>query len=229
MRRDLIIGLFASVCLHGGFGWGPQIWASLFPKTRADVVQADVVQIELFVPEPLPEVPPDPTDPAEEQPPDLSTIAPPSLLDVPGDVKPESFTEVMAPPPPPDMGKPDPNMKSIPTGNFHSGRVVSDLDKIFDLKDLDQHPSPRGIHSPPVYPSEMKRQGITGEVVLLYVVDANGDVRDVTVVSSSHREFETPAIQAVQKWKYRAGRRAGKSVNVRVQIPIKFNMNDDEF
>jgi protein TonB len=209
-------------------GWGPQIWAALFPEKKDQASQGEVAVLELWIPPPLPEVPPDPTDPADEPPPDLSTIAPPSLMDVPGDVKVDSFVEAMTPPPPPDMGKPDPNMKTIPTGNFHSGRVTSNLGQIFDLKDLDQQPSARGMHGAPVYPSEMKRNGITGQVIVLFVVDANGDVRDVTIVSSTHREFETPAIQAVQKWKYRAGRRAGKAVNVRMQIPFQFNMSEDE-
>jgi protein TonB len=117
---------------------------------------------------------------------------------------------------------------TIPPGPPGGGRVTSNMGQIFDLKDLDQQPSPRGMRAEPQYPFEMKRQGINGEVTLQFLVDPQGDVRDVVVIKSSHREFESPAIQAVQKWKFRPGRKGGKAVTTRMQIPIAFNLNEDE-
>ena len=227
MRRDLIIGLLASVLIHGGMGWGTNIWAALFPKKSGGDAQTQVAQVTLWVPPPLPEIPPDPDELVDLKE-DLATLAPPSLLDVPSDVRVDSFVEVMAPPPPPTLGKPDPGMMTVPRGDFGQGRLQSDLGHIFNLADLDQQPEPRGMRAIPVFPSEMKRQGITGEVTVEFIVDAQGDVRDVTVKSSTHREFETPAIQAVQKWKFRPGKRAGKAVSVRINQPISFKLNEDE-
>jgi len=176
----------------------------------------------------LPEIPPDPTDAADEQQQDVATVAPPSLLDVPGDVHPDSFTEVMAPPPPPSLGKPDASMMTVPKGNLSGGRVSNNLGQIFNLSDLDQQPDVRGIRAEPVYPTEMKRQGVSGNVVLEFIVDSNGDVREPQAVSSSHREFESPAIQAVLKWKFRPGKKGGKNVNTRMRIPIEFNLADED-
>jgi protein TonB len=231
MRRDLIIGLALSICIHGGLGYGEKIYAWVFKSGQKIVTQqTQATEVEIWTaPEEIPEVPPDPTDPSDEEPAvDVATIAPPSLMDVPGTVQVDSFTQTMAPPPPPSLGRPDGGTMTIPKGPPGGGRVNSNMGQIFDLKDLDQQPSPRGMRAEPQYPFEMKRQGINGEVVLQFLVDSQGDVRDVVVIKSSHREFESPAIQAVQKWKFRAGRKGGKAVTTRMQIPIAFNLNEDE-
>lgn len=229
MRRDLIIGLVLSLCIHGGLGYGEKLYGMLFgPGKPKAVQQQQTTEVELWVAPEMPEVPPDPTEALDEPAVDVSTIAPPSLMDVPGNVTAESFTETMAPPPPPNLGAPTGATMTIPKGPPGGGRVSGNLGQIFDLKDLDQQPSVRGIRAEPQYPFEMKRAGIPGEVVLQFIVDQNGDVRDVVVIRSTQREFEAPAIQAVQKWKFRPGRKGGKPVSTRMQIPIAFNLNEDE-
>ncbi len=72
----------------------------------------------------------------------------------------------------------------------------------------------------------MRRAGITGDVNVGFIVDSDGNVRDAYPISSSHREFEVPAVQAVSKWKFRPGRRGGKAVNTRMSVPIVFSFND---
>jgi protein TonB len=37
-----------------------------------------------------------------------------------------------------------------------------------------------------------------------------------------------PAVQAVQKWKFKAGRKGGKAVKVRVSQLIEFNLEDSK-
>jgi len=227
MRKGLIIGLLVSLLIHGGLGWGPQLWARLFPVKHKQTAETQVAELTLWVPPPLPEVPPDPTEAQDDQK-DIATLAPPSLMDVPSEVKPESFTEAFTPPPPPSLGKPDPNMKVVPTGNFAAGRVQNTLGQVFNLADLDQKPEFRGIPAKPVYPSEMRRTNTTGMVDLNFVVEADGTTSEISVASSTNREFETPAIQAVQKWRFSPGKKGGKNVRTKMHIPIQFNMNDDE-
>lgn len=229
MRRDLIIGLALSICIHGGLGYGETIYGWVFGPAKAPKVQqTEKVDVEIWQAPEMPEVPPDPTEANDEPAVDVAAIAPPSLMDIPGNVQVDSFTTQMAPPPPPSLGRPDGGTMTIPKGPPGGTGVKNVLGTIFDLKDLDQQPAPRGIRAEPVYPFEMKRQGIHGDVVLQFLVDPNGDVRDVIVIRSTHREFESPAIQAVQKWKFRPGKKGGKNVTTRMQIPIAFNLNDDE-
>ena len=145
----------------------------------------------------------------------------------PDGAKTGSSSEVTVPMPPPIVDQPDSSTVKVPADYF-GGPVLKSLGQIFDLKDLDSPPMERGIRATPVYPAEMKRQGISGKVTLSFIIDDNGHTRDITVHDSTNREFETPAIQAVQQWKFRPGRKDGKAVATRLQIPIAFNLRDKD-
>ena len=69
----------------------------------------------------------------------------------------------------------------------------------------------------------MKQAGAGGEVVVDFVVDASGKVHNAFVASSSQREFEAPAIEAVSKWEFDPGQMRGRAVNTHMQVPIVFN------
>jgi protein TonB len=222
MRRDLIIGILVSILVHGGLGLGSVIFK---PHAKKATKTDDVPTIELMkMPEVEPDEPP-PTDNPEPAP-DVSSIAPPSLADVPGNVQLDSFVQQMQPPPPPDLGKPT-GVISIPPGRPNTGGIGKGLGDIFDLKNLDQPPAPK-FQAKPVYPFEMRRAGITGEVTVGFIVDSNGDVQQAYAVKSTQREFEAAAIQAVSKWKFRPGKLHGKNVNTRMQVPIVFSISADE-
>jgi protein TonB len=224
MRRDLIIGILVSVFLHAAFGFGGQL---MKPKPKAKVVEEEPPAIEVLVPPPVEPEEPELVDLEDQQTAqDNTSLAPPSLADTPSVVQLNDFTQTVQPPPPPTLGRPT-GVMNIPAGRPGTGAIASKIGEVFNLRDLDQKPEPRGVRAQPVYPFEMKRAGIPGEVVLRFVVDTNGDVRDVEVISSTQREFESPAVQAVLKWKWKAGRKGGKPVNTRMQIPINFNLNDE--
>ena len=69
--------------------------------------------------------------------------------------------------------------------------------------------------------------GISGEVLVDFIVDTNGDVRNAFAAHSSQREFEATAVQAVTKWKFRPGRKNGHAVFTHMQVPIVFTLNED--
>lgn len=77
----------------------------------------------------------------------------------------------------------------------------------------------------PEYPFSMRLSGNRGKVVLQFVVDPNGDVVKVEVVSSSHPDFEAPAVEALLKWKFKPGLKDGRPVFARMQVPIIFLLN----
>lgn len=217
MNKDLIIGLLVSVAVHL-LALNPFAGKQPPPKREA-VVKEEVVQMEM---PPLP-------DEEEEKPKELdeepveNVMAPPSLIDLPTVVPVNAFTQPLQPPPPPGLvaSKGAINIPVNPPGaNF--GRGIKDL---FDINNLDQKPVGR-VQNPPQYPYEMSRAGISGEVVVEFIINSAGDVVDTRVVRSSHREFEVPAMQAVQKWKFKPGRKGGKAVATRVSQLIEFNLED---
>lgn len=217
MNKDLIIGLVVSVAVHL-LALNPFAGKQAPPK-RVSVKEETVVQME------MPELPPEEEEKVEElqDEPMENVLAPPSLVDLPTVVPVNAFTQPLQPPPPPGMtaAKGAINIPVNPPGaNF--GRGIKDL---FDINNLDQKPVGR-VQNPPQYPYEMSRAGISGEVVVEFIINANGDVVDTRVIRSSHREFEVPAMQAVQKWKFKAGRKGGKNVATRVSQLIEFNLED---
>jgi RNA polymerase sigma factor (sigma-70 family) len=101
------------------------------------------------------------------------------------------------------------------------------LGQVFDISALDQTPAPR-FQARPQYPFEMRRAGITGETVVDFVVDFNGDVVDAFAVRSSRQEFEAAAVAAVSKWKFKPGKKDGREVMTHLQVPIVFTLSGDE-
>jgi protein TonB len=221
MRKDLIIGIVVSASLISGLLLG---FNGRAEKVKHGPVQTDdTIQIEMPV---LPPEPPEIKKTQEDLPPEDDavqvTFAPPSLVDIPTIVADATFVQQIAPPPPPGIEQARGVVTIPPARPTGFGRG---LGQIFDISQLDQIPVAR-IQQQPIYPYEMRRAGITGEVNVGFIVDANGDVRDAYVINSTHREFEVPAVQAVSKWKFRPGRRGGRAVNTRMSVPIVFSFND---
>lgn len=216
MRRDLIIGIIVSLLIHGG------IWASSYlpDEPPPPPPPEEPPTIELME---MPELEIEPEEVVEsDEPVEQVEFAPPMQTDVPQLVTVDSFVQPIQPPPPDNM-KPVTGVISIPTARQTGlGKGI----EVFDIRNLDQQPMPK-FRAKPQYPFEMRRAGINGEVVVEFIVDTNGDVRNAFAVRSSQRDFEQAAVQAVSKWKFRPGRKGGRAVNTRMQVPIVFTLNDE--
>jgi len=225
MRRDLIIGILASILFHASFVYGEKVVNYIFPpkaKARIAVVD-DTPKIELME---MPPLEPDKPDVAEESTDTAAApvdFAPPMQSDVPSIVMADSFVQQIQPPPPESV-KPNSNLVAVPA--TRPTTAGTHLQNVFSLDQLDQPPDVK-YQAKPVYPFEMSRAGITGEVVVQFIVDVNGDVREAFALKSTQREFEASAVQAVSKWKFRAGKKGGKAVNTRMQVPIVFNLSEE--
>jgi periplasmic protein TonB len=76
--------------------------------------------------------------------------------------------------------------------------------------------------SAPDYPDELRREGVSGLVMVKCSIDAQGNVSEAEVEKSSNAAFEKPAITAVKKWKFKPAKQDGNPVAIKVSIPIKF-------
>jgi periplasmic protein TonB len=219
MNKDLIVGLVVSVTVH--FLALNPFAGKMEPPKRPPPVKDEVVQFEM---PPMDEEKEEAVEELNDEPVE-NVMAPPSLVDLPTVVPVTAFTQPLQPPPPPGL-TPSKGAINIPVtkpgANF--GRGIKDL---FDINNLDQRPVAR-VQPGPQYPYEMSRAGISGDVVVEFIINSNGDVVDTRIVRSSHREFEIPAMQAVQKWKFKAGRKGGRAVNVRASQLIEFNLEDSK-
>lgn len=220
MRKDLIIGIIFSVLFHVTILFGEKLLPKRAPVQVARTEEEQIIRME------LPPLPPEEIEQVEELTDEVAPneLAPPSLIDMPTIVPVDAFVQQIQPPPPPGLEVARGAVTipvTRPGANF--GKGMKDL---FDIANLDQIPQPR-VQVQPNYPFEMRRAGISGEVLVAFIVSTTGDVVDAYAVRSTQREFEAPAVQAVMKWKFRPGRKGGRAVNTRMQVPIVFNLSDE--
>jgi protein TonB len=76
-----------------------------------------------------------------------------------------------------------------------------------------------------VYPEASRKNGIYGQVFVRFVVEKDGTISNVKIVSSVHPELDREALRVVKmlpKWK--PGSTDGKPVRCLYQIPIRFSI-----
>jgi protein TonB len=78
----------------------------------------------------------------------------------------------------------------------------------------------------PEYPTDFRRGGLPGEVVVRFVVDVDGAVKNPRVLRSNRRQFEYNALQAVRQWKYQPGKIEGIAVKTQMQVAVAFGVAD---
>lgn len=75
------------------------------------------------------------------------------------------------------------------------------------------------------YPSQARRMGIEGKVFVQFVVDKSGNITEVTAVRGIGAGCDEEAVRVIgdsPKWK--PGKQRGKSVKVRMILPITFKL-----
>ena len=104
-------------------------------------------------------------------------------------------------------------------------RTVAFPAKTYVVSDVDRRPVPVKRNGPH-YPAEMRRHGIAGEAIVAFIIDTNGHVRDAYAVEATNAAFASAALEAVNSWEFTPAFVAGKPVNTRMQVPIRFTLNE---
>ena len=95
---------------------------------------------------------------------------------------------------------------------------------IYALGEVDTPPRAL-VQAPPLYPPGARQRGLEGEVLLRFVVTAEGRVEDVEVVDARPGTvFVSAARAAVERWRFEAAQRDGRAVAVRVELPVEFRL-----
>ena len=170
----------------------------------------------------------EPDDPDQPSPPVITSLNPP----------PKGF-QVLMPPvdipqeiPPVDLSQRfDPRDY---TGVGVEGGVFSGIDggtgpvdpaQVFQVSIVDERPEQLSCPTPQ-YPRMMQQANIEGEVLLQFVVERDGHVMRQTIetMSVTHRAFEGPARDMIQRCLFRPGKVGVSSVRVLVQMPVVFEL-----
>lgn len=95
----------------------------------------------------------------------------------------------------------------------------------YPAKQLDVHPSPlRPVR--PAYPQKAEERGIEGYVVLLLLIDAQGEVKEISVAEANPEDyFEESALAAFRKVRFAPAQKNGRAVKSRVLIRVTYELN----
>ena len=84
-------------------------------------------------------------------------------------------------------------------------------------------PAPPPALPAPAYPKDALAQHISGKVVLLIDVDAQGNPTNVVVDKSEPAGvFDEASIDAARKWKFQPAVKDGRPVAGRISVPVQF-------
>ena len=75
------------------------------------------------------------------------------------------------------------------------------------------------------YPKEAKQKRITGRVMVAFVVERDGTLSNIEVLSSPHESLSTEVVRVMNmspKWK--PAKQHGEVVRVRLLLPVIFNL-----
>ena len=161
-------------------------------------------------------------------PPDETTAATPPETEAPPEAPPEPQ---LAEAPPPIAISADLEVAAGSGGALSGFGEVRALaaaqpiqDETFDVTELEKRPEAVS-QAAPVYPPARRKAKIEGLVTLVFILDENGRVEEPRVENSSRPEFEKPALDAIRKWRFRPGMKAGKAVSTYVRMPMRFRVS----
>lgn len=105
---------------------------------------------------------------------------------------------------------------ALPASRDSSPRVLSAIE-VDELPELTEELRP-------LYPEELRRAGVSGLVLVQYVVGIDGrmDWRTIRVLVSSHQAFLLAALDALRDSRFKPACRGGRPVAVLVQQTIRF-------
>jgi protein TonB len=94
-----------------------------------------------------------------------------------------------------------------------------------DVAELDTKPKPiKRVQ--PLYPAELKAARVTGEVVVSFVVAADGSVKNVCVEKATDTAFGEAAAAAVSTWEFEPGYKNGVPVACKLNLPLRFALQN---
>lgn len=76
----------------------------------------------------------------------------------------------------------------------------------------------------PQYPPSARQAGIHGAVVIHAVIDREGMVHDIDVLSGP-QQLRAAAVEAVRQWRYKPYELDGLSIDVETTITVRFELN----
>lgn len=169
---------------------------------RTEIEMEDIVQTEIIERPPPPPRPPVPIEVPDDAMIEDEMMDMDAFLDMD-----ESMTEAAAPPPPPPAEEEEEEEVFV---------IVENMPELIGgMAALQQHVE---------YPEMARRAGIEGRVVVQFIIDKEGYVREPEVVRSLGGGLDEAALEAVKQVRFTPGMQRGRPVLVKYTIPVQFRL-----
>lgn len=76
----------------------------------------------------------------------------------------------------------------------------------------------------PEFPEIARRARLSGKVICEAVIDVEGNVTDVKILSSPSPIFNEPTVEALRQWKYKPAILGGQPVSVYLTVVVDFDL-----
>src|SRR5579871_107976 len=85
---------------------------------------------------------------------------------------------------------------------------------------------PKPLFQPsPNYSARLRHEEVAGRVVVSFLVDAAGSVRDLAIVQTSERRLNKPTLDALRRWRFAPALRDGVPVSCRVVQGVTYSVD----
>ena len=115
------------------------------------------------------------------------------------------------------------------TGDANSKGLAAGLSNqpYFEFQ-VEEAASPSGGNAPPEYPNSMRESGMTGRVVVQFVVGPNGRVESgsIKILESTNSAFAAAVREVLPRHRFSPAKIGGKAVRQIVQQPFVFRLNN---
>jgi protein TonB len=110
--------------------------------------------------------------------------------------------------------------------------IEEKADAIFDV--VETQPNPPGgmsgwnkyLSDNLKYPTQARRMGVEGSVILVFVINTDGTIQDVEVLRGIGGGCDEEAVKIVKNApKWEPGKQRGRAVRTRMRLPIKFKLS----
>jgi protein TonB len=125
----------------------------------------------------------------------------------------------------PGLPGPDGGLVGVPFGPGGDGDGIPDSSGRPPRPGGDIRPPELLTRVDPVYPEAARRAGLQGVVFLEAIIAASGDIEEVAIVRSAGPLFDSAAVAAVRRWKYRPATLNGRAVRVLLNVTVSFRLH----
>jgi TonB family protein len=116
----------------------------------------------------------------------------------------------------------------MPESDLPADELEQLREQVVDHSDLDEMPQVAGgmssIFMGMRYPEDARRAGAGGRVLIDFIVDLDGNARDLIVSESAGYGMDEEVIRLVRSATFIPARRNGEAVVARQNLPITFNL-----